>query len=112
VSSQHNVDLATPYLLFGSLTNLLKPTIYDMITLLQIVFNTILNSSSYSEVWWRTSPITFYEIDMAHMVCYQYSDVTITYIDDTTHLSIPYRRTRIPESEVRGYLSVLLEFAV
>ena len=111
VSSQHIINLGTPYMLLGTGGSMLYPTVYDAVVAIKSLMTVMLGHNvTYSEVWWRTSPLTLFELDMAHMVCYQYADVTVSHIDGDTSLSIPHRRVRVPEGLVRGHLAMLADF--
>lgn len=111
VSTQHSMDLVTPQMLFASIENLLQPSLAKMIDMLQMIMTILLGAKTvYDEVWWRTSPITFYEVDLVHNVYYQYVDAVITCIDGTMNVSIEHRRTRVAPSTVRQYLPVLMDF--
>lgn len=109
VSAQHYMDILEPYRLFGELRNLLQSSVYDVIQVLKTIMTCLFGgTAAYDELWWRTSPITFYEVDLVHNVYYQYADVTLTFVGDNVQLSIPHRRTRVPAHIVRNELSRLL----
>lgn len=110
VSAQHSMDIVSPFLLFGSINNILQPSTTRMVSIWQSIMQSMLGTTTtYSEVWWRTSPMTFYEVDLAHSVYYQYADVSIVSVNGDAHLSMPYRRTRVAVNTVREHIANLIE---
>lgn len=113
ISSQHSMDLLSPYILFGNkIDNILRPSMFEMIAMLKLAMASLLGQGTlaqYSDVWWQTSAVTFYEIDLAHNVYYQYADVVISCINGDARIALPYRRTRVAPSVVRPHIAVLAE---
>lgn len=111
VSTQHSMDMVTPHMLFASINNILQPSFAKMLDTWRHIMTILLGpNASYDDVWWHTSPMTFYEVDLVHNVYYQYADAVITCINGVTSVSIEYRRTRVAPSTVCGCLATLLEF--
>lgn len=111
VSAQHYMDILAPHMLFATLDNMLKPSVYDVVQNIKIILNFLIGGgATYDELWWRTSPITFYEVDMVHNVYYQYADVTLAYINGDVSTSIPHRRTRVQADVIRNELTSLLAY--
>jgi hypothetical protein len=112
-SSVHTLDILSPYVLFGNnIRYILQPSIYDIITVLKCSMRHILGCDDgivYDYMYWHTSLVTFYEVDLAHKVYYQYADVTLTCIDNDVSISIPHRRTRAAPNVVSGHIAVLAD---
>lgn len=113
ISSQHTLDILSPYALFSnSIYHILQPTMFDMIAMIKICMKSMLGCGTravYDSVWWQTSPITFYEVDLVHNVYYQYADMIIVCEDDTASITIPSRRARVAPDVVRGHIAVLAD---
>lgn len=111
VSTQHVMDVVTPFMLFGNINHILQPSLASMVDMWRLIINVLLDlNTSYDEVWWRTSPMTFYEVDLVHNVYYQYANVVITCINGVTSMSFEHRRTRVASDTVRSHLGELIEY--
>jgi hypothetical protein len=115
VSGQQSMDILAPYLLFGNIANLIQPSVDKLVSFIDNIMKDMMGVSSstsslYDDIWWRTSPLTFYEVDLAHNVYYQFADVVITSVNSDVQISIPYRRTRVAASTVRNHLAILADF--
>ena len=103
--------MVEPHLLCASIEFMLQPSLAKMIDTWHNIMTVMLGVNTvYDEVWWRTSPITFYEVDLVHHVYYQYADAVITCIDGTMSVSVEYRRTRVAPDTVRAHLPKLIDY--
>lgn len=112
VSTQHSMDMVTPHLLFGNINYLLQPSLVKMVEMWEYIMSILLGATttSYDEVWWRTSPLTFYEVNLVHNVYYQYADVVIASIDGVASVSLEQRRTRVVPTAVCSHLATIIDF--
>ncbi len=94
VSSQHSIDMVAPRTLFP---NVLQSSMCQFLRSWTMVIDSLLltDTSNYIDLWWRTSDITVYEVDLVHHVCYQYTNVVISSINGDRHMSIPPHRKRV-----------------
>lgn len=112
MSSQHSIDVVVPYKLFHHMSLILHPSMSQYIKTWKVVMDSLLttDTANYSEVWWRTSETSVFEIDLIHYVCYKYDGVVAFSIDGDTQLLIPNRRTCVTTHTVLGHLVSLFEY--
>jgi len=113
VSSQHIMTVETPYILLGGLKGVVHPSVRSATSMWVHTMNQMLdNNNAYSEVWWRTAPLTYFEINMVFMSCYRHNNVVISSIDGVAETSFDVDPCRVSANSMMVYLSLLADFYV
>lgn len=106
VSSHHVIRIDAPYALFCRI----HPSVAAATNSLVDTINSMFGDTQYDHVWWQTSPITFFEIDLVYMACYRHDRLVINYQEDfvyTDMMSSDY--FRVSGNSMREYLPLLLD---
>jgi hypothetical protein len=112
VSSQFVIRMDTPYIMFGGLTGFLHPSIEAATTSWINVIEMMIKANQYDDVWWRTAPLTFFEIDLMFSACWRHNNIVVGSMDGEVHASTPYDRFRVSANSVRSYLTIFADFFV
>lgn len=105
VSSQHMIQIDTPYALFGHI----HPNVAAATSAFVDTINSMLGNIVYDDVWWQTSQITFFEIDLVYMACYRHERLVINYRDSYVYTDMSSSDyLRVSANSMRVYLSLLI----
>lgn len=106
VSSHHIIRIDTPYTLFSRVHSNIAAAISSSVD----TINSMFGNTEYDDVWWQTSPISFFEIDLVHMACYCHDRLVIKYQEDFVYTDMMLSDYfRVSGNSMREYLSLLLE---